>query len=38
MDDFSKYYNSKIKLFIPQKEEDFDIKEGEDSLNEHSLV
>jgi len=36
--DFSKYYNSKIKLFISQKEKDFEFKEGEGSLNDHSLV
>ncbi|KAL6611145.1 beta and beta-prime subunits of DNA dependent RNA-polymerase [Neocallimastix sp. 'constans'] len=27
-----------IKLFISQKEKDFDLKEGEGSLNDHSLV
>ena len=36
--DFSKYYKSKVKLFISQKEKDFDLKEGEGSLNDHSLV
>jgi len=33
LNDFSKYCKSKIKLFISQKEEDIDLKEGEDSLN-----